>query len=96
MQPPPKKLLAQVRDAIWLKPYAYRTEQTYVQWICRHILFHDKPQPQEMSAEAIWLDWSRLAIDRHIAASTQIEPSGPTSSQAGLFTIRSPSVTAGT
>jgi Phage integrase, N-terminal SAM-like domain len=43
MQPPPKKLLDQVRDAaIRLKHYAYRTEETYVQWIRRYILFHNK------------------------------------------------------
>ena len=38
MQPPPKKLLDQVRDAIRLKHYAYRTEETYGQWIRRFIL----------------------------------------------------------
>ena len=31
MQPCSKKLLDQVRDAIRLKHYAYRTEETYVQ-----------------------------------------------------------------
>jgi Phage integrase, N-terminal SAM-like domain len=37
MQPPPKKLLDQVRDAIGVKHYSYRTEETYVQWIRRYI-----------------------------------------------------------
>ncbi|ASC71260.1 Integrase/recombinase [Halomicronema hongdechloris C2206] len=37
MEPPrPKKLLDQVREAIRLKHYSYRTEQTYVQWIRRY------------------------------------------------------------
>ena len=45
MQPPPKKLLDQVRDTIRLKHFAYRTEQTYVQWIRRYILFHNKRHP---------------------------------------------------
>ena len=31
----PKKLLHQVRDAIRLKHYSYRTEQAYVGWIKR-------------------------------------------------------------
>ncbi|MBM0744841.1 hypothetical protein JOY44_25285 (plasmid) [Phormidium sp. CLA17] len=31
----PKKLLNQIRNAIRLKHYAYRTEETYVQWIRR-------------------------------------------------------------
>lgn len=35
--PPKKKLLDQVRDAIRLKHYSYRTEESYVQWI-RHTL----------------------------------------------------------
>ncbi|MBW4655159.1 MAG: phage integrase N-terminal SAM-like domain-containing protein [Kaiparowitsia implicata GSE-PSE-MK54-09C] len=38
MQSPPKKLLDQVRDAIRLKHYAYRTEETYVHWIRRYIV----------------------------------------------------------
>ncbi|HIK46299.1 MAG TPA: phage integrase N-terminal SAM-like domain-containing protein [Leptolyngbyaceae cyanobacterium M65_K2018_010] len=32
-QPRPKKLLDQVREAIRLKHYSYRTEETYVYWI---------------------------------------------------------------
>ncbi|NEQ30428.1 MAG: hypothetical protein F6K04_05425 [Leptolyngbya sp. SIO4C5] len=47
-EPSSKKLLDQVREAIRLKHYSYRTEQTYVQWIRCDILFHDKPHPQEM------------------------------------------------
>ena len=41
----PKKLLDPVRDAIRVKHYSYRTEETYVQWIRRYILFHDKCHP---------------------------------------------------
>jgi len=33
-----KKLLDQVKNAIWLKHYAYCTEKIYVQWIRRYIL----------------------------------------------------------
>ncbi|PZO42850.1 MAG: integrase [Shackletoniella antarctica] len=54
MQPEsrPKKLLDQVRDAIRLKHYSYRTEQTYVQWVRRYILFHDKRHPKDMGVGA--------------------------------------------
>ncbi|MBE9138230.1 phage integrase N-terminal SAM-like domain-containing protein [Nodosilinea sp. LEGE 07088] len=38
MESQPRKLLDQVRDAIRLKHYSYRTEQTYVGWIRRCIL----------------------------------------------------------
>jgi len=33
----PKKLLAQVRDAIRLKHCSYRTKQAYVSWLKRYI-----------------------------------------------------------
>jgi hypothetical protein len=45
---PPMRLLDQVRDAIRLKHYSYRTEQSYVQWIRKYILFHNKRHPNEM------------------------------------------------
>lgn len=38
--PKGKKLLDQVREIIRAKHYSYRTEQTYVEWIKRFILFH--------------------------------------------------------
>jgi Phage integrase, N-terminal SAM-like domain len=37
MEPKPKKLLDQVRDAIRLKHYSYRTEESYVYWIRHYI-----------------------------------------------------------
>jgi len=43
--PPPRKLLDQVRDAIRVKHYSYKTEKTYVQWIKRYIFFHNKRHP---------------------------------------------------
>ena len=51
--PRPKKLLNQVRDAIRAKHYSYRTEETYVQWIRRYILFHSKRHPREMGVPEI-------------------------------------------
>ena len=38
----PRRLLDQVRDAIRLKHYSIRTEEAYVNWIRRYILFHNK------------------------------------------------------
>jgi hypothetical protein len=52
-EPPPRKLLDQVRDRIRIKHYSYRTEETYVQWIRRFILFHNKRHPREMGGEEI-------------------------------------------
>ena len=70
-QNPPKKLLDQVRDAIRLKHYSYRTEETYVQWIRRYILFHNKRHPKEMGTPEIEAFLTHLAIDGQVAASTQ-------------------------
>ena len=46
--PIPPKLLVQVAEKIRLKLYSTRTEQSYVHWIKRYILFHDKRHPKEM------------------------------------------------
>jgi hypothetical protein len=48
IDPRPRKLLDQVHDAIRLKHYSYRTEQTYIGWIRRSIIFHNKTHPKDM------------------------------------------------
>ncbi len=71
MKQHPKKLLDQVRDVIRLKHYSIRTEQAYVDWIKRYILFHDKRHPQEMGRREIEAFLTHLAVDQNVAASTQ-------------------------
>lgn len=71
MESRPKKLLDRVRDTIRLKHYAYRTEETYVQWIRRYILFHDKRHPREMGRVEIEDFLTHLAVQEQVAASTQ-------------------------
>ena len=67
----PKKLLDQVRQTIQLKHYSSRTEETYIGWIKRYILFHHKRHPREMGAAEIEAFLTYLAVDQHVAASTQ-------------------------
>ena len=43
---PEKKLLDQVRDAIRTKHYSIRTEEAYVNWVRRFVLFHGKRPPK--------------------------------------------------
>ena len=50
---PKKKLLDQVREVIRLKHYSIRTEEAYVSWIRRFILFHNKRHPREMGSREI-------------------------------------------
>jgi hypothetical protein len=61
---PPKKLLDQVRDAIRLKHYSIRTEETYVDWSRRFILFHGKRHPRQMGTPEIEAFLTHLAVDR--------------------------------
>lgn len=67
----PRKLLDQVRDVLRIKHYSYRTEQTYVDWIKRYIIFHKKRHPKELGAPEIEAFLAYLAQERHVAASTQ-------------------------
>ncbi len=71
MAAPPKKLLDQVREAIRIKHYSYRTEERYVDWIRHFILFHGKRHPKEMGKAEIEAFLSHLAIEEQVAASTQ-------------------------
>ena len=47
------KLLDQVRNAIRMRHYSRRTEQTYVAWIRRFNLFHRKTHPATIGAQGI-------------------------------------------
>jgi len=66
-----KKLLDQVRDALRIKHYSYRTEEAYVDWIHRFILFHHKRHPTEMAAPEIQAFLAYLAQQGNVSASTQ-------------------------
>ena len=48
VEPDKPKLLERVRDAIRRKHFSLRTEQVYVDWIKRFILFHGKRHPEDM------------------------------------------------
>ncbi len=65
------KLLEQVRDRIRAKHYSFRTEESYVGWIRRFILFHHKTHPAQMGAKEVEAFLSHLAVDRKVSASTQ-------------------------
>ncbi|HNT78227.1 MAG TPA: integron integrase, partial [Anaerolineae bacterium] len=53
------------------KHYALRTEEAYVDWIRRFILFHHKRHPREMGAAEITAFLTHLAVVDNVAASTQ-------------------------
>ena len=67
----PPRLLDQVREIIRIKHYSIRTEQAYVQWIRRYILYHGKRHPKDMGATEVGAFLSSLAITAKMSASTQ-------------------------
>ena len=69
----PRKLLDQLRDALRAKHYSYRTEEAYVHWVRRFILFHNRQHPQDMGGVEIEAFLTHLAVERAVAASTQTQ-----------------------
>lgn len=67
----PPKLLDQVRGKIRLKHYSIRTEQAYVDWIKRYILYFDKQHPKDLGATEVEQFLTHLAVVGKVAASTQ-------------------------
>jgi integrase len=67
----PPKLLDRVRHKIRLRHYSLRTEQAYLDWIRRFILFHGKRHPESLGAPDVEAFLTHLAVDRKVAAATQ-------------------------
>jgi len=67
----PPKLLDQLHERIRIKHYSYKTEQSYVQWVKRYILFHNKRHPKDMGEKEIAQFLSHLAMKENVSASTQ-------------------------
>lgn len=67
----PPKLLDCVRAEIRGRHYSRRTEEAYVHWIRRYILFHGKRHPLELGAPHITAFLTSLAMVKSVAASTQ-------------------------
>jgi integron integrase len=72
-KPDPKlRLMDQVRQVLRYHHYAYRTEQTYCDWILRYIRFHGgKTHPKNMGKTDIEAFLSHLAVNCKVAAATQ-------------------------
>jgi integrase-like protein len=63
--------LRSVREAIRVRHFSIRTEEAYVQWIKRFILFHDKRYPTEMGEAEVAAFLTHLAVVGDVASSTQ-------------------------
>ncbi len=61
----------EVRTTLQVHHYCYRTEESYLKWIRRFILFHNKRHARKMGAAEIQAFLNDLAMRGNVAASTQ-------------------------
>ncbi|HEY8181723.1 MAG TPA: integron integrase [Thermoanaerobaculia bacterium] len=69
----PPRFLERVRAAVRTRHYSRRTEQAYVGWTKRFILFHRKRHPAAMGADEVNAFLSHLAVDGRVSPSTQAQ-----------------------
>ena len=65
------RFMDQLRQSLRDKGYAYQTEKTYLHWIRRFILFHQKRHPESMAEPEINAFLSHLGNQRHCSPATQ-------------------------
>ena len=66
-----RRLLDRVRDAIRARHYSHRTEQAYVAWVRRFVVFHGMRHPAKMGASEVRDFITDLAVRHRVSASTQ-------------------------
>ncbi len=63
--------LSSIQEYMYQRRYAKRTIATYLHWIRRYIVFHQKRHPASMGDEQVEEFLNYLVLDRHVAAQTQ-------------------------
>lgn len=66
-----KKLLDQYSETLRNRHYSLRTEKTYISWIRRYILHHDKRHPRELGVAEINDFITNIVNRKTVSASTQ-------------------------
>jgi integron integrase len=69
----PPKLLQQLSQALRARHMSRRTEQAYLHWSRRFILFHDKRHPRDLAEPEVNAFLTHLAVERKVSASTQTQ-----------------------
>lgn len=70
-EPRKPKLLDRMRAHLWTRHYSLCTEEAYVGWARRYILFHHKQHPLQLGAPDVEAFLSHPAVRRNVSASTQ-------------------------
>lgn len=63
--------LEEVRECLRAERYAYRTEETYVEWVRRFLIFAQPTSREELEAGELETYLNYLALVRRVSASTQ-------------------------
>lgn len=64
------RLLDRMRAELQVRHYSRRTEEAYVHWVRRFVLFHGKRHPAALGEREIAAFLSHLASAERVAAST--------------------------
>jgi site-specific recombinase XerD len=64
-------LLAVAREKMRVRHLALRTEQAYLQWLRRYVVFHNRRHPRELGAPEVEQFLTYLAVHRKVSAATQ-------------------------
>jgi integron integrase len=65
------RLMELVRRRLREQRYSRRTEEAYVTWIRRYIVFHGRRHPRDLDESAVRRFLSALAVEEQVAAATQ-------------------------
>ena len=65
------RLLDRLSEAIRARHMSKRTEEAYVQWVRRYILFHGRRHPSELGEREITAVLTNRAVERRVSSSTQ-------------------------
>jgi integron integrase len=70
-QPQTPRLFPSIIERLQTLQYSKRTEESYIQWIKRFIVFHGKRHPRDMGTDEIEAYLNHLAEEKKVSASTQ-------------------------
>jgi integron integrase len=63
--------LNQISNLLRTRHYSYQTEKTYLYWVKKFIIFHDKRHPKDLGAAEVSSFLTYLAVECKVAATTQ-------------------------
>lgn len=66
-----RQLIDRIKTVMRTMNYAYKTEKTYLEWICRYVCFCNLTHPEKLSEHDVRSYLEYLAVERQVAKATQ-------------------------